>query len=360
MEEVNLQDGECGMINYKNVLNITNDVYGCLQDDVSRDIYKARVMNSLTYDYNYITKITVNNIDVMDKLRKDIEPYIKEGKKLILDGAGYYGKSIKMTLKDIKFECFSDRNSQENLVMGIPVLSRKNAVEKYPDALFIVDSMVYARPIKAELEQLGVEHILDFGSYLGKNGKALDNQYYDVFKFSDNEVIADVGCFDCYTMMQYFKYGNTKYKKIYSFEPEPQQYMHCKKIIEKDGCKNWDIYNYGVYDDNAKLYFSSNSSSTKVSKDGDIEVDVIKLDDFFKTHETPTFIKMDIEGAELAALKGCADTIREYKPKLAICVYHKPEDIFEIPEYILSLNPNYKMWLRHYTNLINETVLYCE
>lgn len=136
--------------------------------------------------------------------------------------------------------------------------------------------------------------------------------------------------------------------------------MHCKEIIEKDGYKNWDIYNYGVYDDNGKLYFSSNSSSTKVSKDGDIEVDVIKLDDFFKTHEKPTFIKMDIEGAELAALRGCADTIREYKPKLAICVYHKPEDIFEIPEYILSLNPDYKMWLRHYTNLINETVLYCE
>lgn len=130
--------------------------------------------------------------------------------------------------------------------------------------------------------------------------------------------------------------------------------------MKKGGYQNWDIYNYGVYDNNSKLYFSSNSSSTKISNDGDIEVDVIKLDDFFKAHEAPTFIKMDIEGAELAALKGCAETISRYKPKLAICVYHKPEDIFEIPEYILSLNPDYKMYLRHYTNLVNETVLYCE
>ena len=316
-------------------------------------------MNSLTYDYNHITQITIDNLDVMSELRRDIEPYIKDGRKLILGGAGYYGKSIKMTLKDIKFECFSDRNSQENLVMGIPVLSRKDAVEKYPDALFIVDSMVYARPIKVELEQLGVEHVLDFGSYLGKNGKALDNQYYDVFRFSDDEVIADVGCFDCYTMKQYFKYGSSKYKKIYSFEPEPQQYMHCKELIEKGRYSNWEIYNYGVYDNNDKLYFSSNSSSTKVSKDGDIEVDVIKLDDFFKKHDVPTFIKMDIEGAELAALKGCDETISKYKPKLAICVYHKPGDIFEILEYILSLNLDYKMWLIDYSYVINVSVLYC-
>ena len=149
------------------------------------------------------------------------------------------------------------------------------------------------------------------------------------FVFDKDEVVADVGCFDCESILQYFNYANKVYTKIYYFEPEPHQYAHCKEIIEKGGYQNWDIFNYGVYDNNSKLYFSSNSSCTKISNDGDIEVDVIKLDDFFKTHEASTFIKMDIEGAELAALKGCAETITRYKPKLAICVYHKPEDIFE-------------------------------
>lgn len=224
-------------------------------------------MNSLTYDYSFISQIAIDGIDVFAYLREQLKPYIQNGTKLILDGAGYYGKSIRRTMNDIKFECFSDKNPQEGMIMDLPVVSRNRAVEEYSDALFIITSMVFDREIRNELQEMGVKNILDF--------------------------VSDQSC-------------------------------------------------------------------TKVSDKGDIEVDVIKLDDFFKTHESPTFIKMDIEGAELAALRGCAETIRKHKPKLAICVYHKPEDIFEIPEYILSLNPDYKMWLRHYTNLVNETVLYCE
>ena len=345
---------------YKKLMKTTNIIYGKLQDDISRKIYKARIMNSITYDYNYMTQISVDGLDVIKYLRTKLEPYIQNETKLVLDGAGYYGKSIRRTLADINFECFVDKCLQESTVMGLRVISRKQAASEYKDALFIITSMVYGRQIKGELEKLGVKSILDFGEYLNQNSAIMENQYYDVLKFNDDEVIADVGCYDCYTMKQYFKYGNEKYGKIYSFEPEPKQYEKCKELIKKGKYHDWSIFNYGVYDNNSKLFFSSNSSCTKVSEDGDIAVEAIKLDDFFESHESPTFIKMDIEGAELAALKGCAETIRKYKPKLAICVYHKPEDIFEIPEYILSLNPDYKMWLRHYTNLVNETVLYCE
>lgn len=71
-----------------------------------------------------------------------------------------------------------------------------------------------------------------------------------------------------------------------------------------------------------------------------------------------TFIKMDIEGAELEALHGCRDTIIKYRPKLAICVYHKPEDIIEIPSYIHEIVPEYKLYLRHHSKDLSETVLY--
>lgn len=67
---------------------------------------------------------------------------------------------------------------------------------------------------------------------------------------------------------------------------------------------------------------------------------------------------MDVEGAELESLKGASGTIQRYKPKLAICIYHKPEDMTEIPLYIKSLVPEYKLYVRHHSNSIAETVLY--
>ena len=74
--------------------------------------------------------------------------------------------------------------------------------------------------------------------------------------------------------------------------------------------------------------------------------------------EKVSFIKMDIEGSELAALKGCKKIITRNNPKLAICVYHKSEDLIEIPKFILSINPNYKLFLRNYAPSATETVLY--
>ena len=71
-----------------------------------------------------------------------------------------------------------------------------------------------------------------------------------------------------------------------------------------------------------------------------------------------TFIKMDIEGAELEALKGSREIIQRYRPRLAISAYHKKEDLVELPLYIKELVPEYKLYIRHYSNAGVETVLY--
>ena len=67
---------------------------------------------------------------------------------------------------------------------------------------------------------------------------------------------------------------------------------------------------------------------------------------------------MDIEGSELKAIIGAREIIKKFHPTLAISVYHKPEDIVEIPQLIMDINPNYKFSLRHYSIGDFDTVLY--
>jgi len=62
----------------------------------------------------------------------------------------------------------------------------------------------------------------------------------------------------------------------------------------------------------------------------------------------------------LNALIGASETIQKFKPKLAICAYHKGDDLITLPQFIRSLDPNYKLYLRHCTPTWAETVLYAE
>lgn len=70
-------------------------------------------------------------------------------------------------------------------------------------------------------------------------------------------------------------------------------------------------------------------------------------------------IKLDIEGAELAALTGAAGVIRRDNPCLQICLYHKDPDLWEIPQYIKGLVPEYRMFVGHHSCCLLDTVLYC-
>lgn len=89
------------------------------------------------------------------------------------------------------------------------------------------------------------------------------------------------------------------------------------------------------------------------------QVETIALDDYVERQgiKRVDYIKMDIEGAEEEALRGAKNTIRLMKPKLAICLYHKPDDLYRIPKLIHNLCPHYRFHLKHATMHQEETVL---
>ena len=116
------------------------------------------------------------------------------------------------------------------------------------------------------------------------------------------------------------------------------------------------MYPYALSDKECFVRFNSNGSlGAAVSDNGNSFVKCVALDDIVE--EDYALIKLDVEGFELNVLKGAVKFLKNNSP-LMICVYHKPEDIYQMPEFILSVNDKYKFYLRHYTNSIFETVLY--
>ncbi|TQR46404.1 FkbM family methyltransferase [Paenibacillus popilliae] len=183
-------------------------------------------------------------------------------------------------------------------------------------------------------------------------------QYFesDIIVLSKEEIFVDGGAFTGDTLEIFLEQTGGKYKKVYAFEPEVLKH---KPFLDKYGqSANIELIPCGLWSQKDQLPFSAQGSvSSGLSANGNIEIPVISIDEVLQG-EPVTFIKMDIEGAELEALKGAERTIREYKPKLAICVNHKPLDIVQIPMYLKQLVPEYKLFMRHYSDGFCETVCY--
>ncbi len=186
-------------------------------------------------------------------------------------------------------------------------------------------------------------------------------QYLDVFEPVDDEIIIDAGCYNGATAIRFLEWGKGKVKRVYSFEFDPSSYARCERNLEpyKDRVT---LINCGLWDKDEVIYTAPNGSGgSTVFSEGSTEIRLTSIDNVVNGGAV-TLIELDIEGAELKALMGAKNTIIRHRPRLAISLYHKPEDLYEIPGYILSLVPEYKFYLRHYASNEWETVLYayCE
>ncbi|MDR1377960.1 MAG: FkbM family methyltransferase, partial [Synergistaceae bacterium] len=108
---------------------------------------------------------------------------------------------------------------------------------------------------------------------------------------------------------------------------------------------------------NESLTISGTVGMFALSETGGQSIQVVRLDDALAAF-APTMLKMDIEGAEIDTIHGASELIRAHHPDLAICVYHKISDYWEIPVMLHELNPNYEFYLRSHSSCTLETVLY--
>lgn len=181
-----------------------------------------------------------------------------------------------------------------------------------------------------------------------------EKQYLESFVPDSPVPFVDCGGFTGDTLERFLKSGR-KYSRIYFFEPDPKSFE--KACRDFSGVKNIDFYNKGLHSREVKLLFdSAGALGSCVSGEGNTVISCVSLDSVIQ--EERAFIKMDIEGSEKFALEGSKRLI-ENNSVLAVSVYHLAEDIWKIPLIIMNLNPNYKFFLRHYSDINTETVLYC-
>ena len=147
----------------------------------------------------------------------------------------------------------------------------------------------------------------------------------------------DCGAFDGDSAHDFIE-AYPQYDQIIEFEPDQYNVQKIEERVKREGIRDLKIVSKGVWSDTTTLCFQAEGkSSSSISEEGEIKIDVIRLDDMYDQFTPYSLIKMDIEGSELEALKGAAKVIREISPALAICVYHKREDLITIPQYIKSL-----------------------
>lgn len=183
----------------------------------------------------------------------------------------------------------------------------------------------------------------------------IQEQYFEAFlALGDNEVFVDGGGFDGTTTARFIQ-NVPNYEKIYFFEPQPEMLRLSENRLSV--YPNIMFFRQGLYKKNVFLKLDSTmGSSSRISETGDITIECVALDDVVS--RKITFLKLDVEGAELEALEGAERTIIEYHPRIAVCTYHNQEHFWRIPEYVLSLNDDYSVFMRHYTEGILETVMY--
>lgn len=354
--------------------NKTDRVLSYLEDEESRFIYQKRVEYNESGDFRAIKAITDRYLpQLKDRpyypgIEEKMLERLKERNRIILFGSGLNGRTCLEFLRTQNRSalCFADNNSGRwgSMIDGLEVRDPQKIDYKEVDAVLITPyEQVFVDAIRRQLLDMGVseESLICYRDYCPA---MLEYEQYfdpDIIDLQENEVFVDAGVLNLGTSLRFIEECEKKQIKkfkIYAFEPDGASYARCQEIRKTIPDVDLQLYHAGLWSEDTTLHFTEmgNGASRITQQDTATSIKVAALDHCVS--DAVTFIKMDIEGAELEALKGCQEIICRYRPRLAISIYHKKEDLAEIPLFIKNLVPEYRLYVRHYSNDTGETVLY--
>lgn len=165
-------------------------------------------------------------------------------------------------------------------------------------------------------------------------------ELYSLLALHEGETYLDLGAYTGDTVLEFVQ-AAPGWNSITALEPDDKNY---KKLIKNtEGLFSMECMQAAVGDFCGMLGFSSLGGRSSRAG-GDKRISAVTVDSLKKPF---SFIKMDVEGSEEAALFGAAETIARHRPKMLVAAYHRSRDIFSLPLAVKQMRPDYKVYLRH-------------
>lgn len=345
--------------------------------------------------------------------------WLVQSRPVFIFGAGQFGRDVCLALRDQGFEVlgFIESQSRPEPVLGLPVLTWDQLKPEDTKSQLVIGIYNRSMPLD-ELERigrtarftdvfmpwdifgqfeaaLGWRYWLSAPSLIMSNIDLLEAAYdslsdadsrecllnicrfrlgrntsYGSFKHSENQYFNDLTIGDWGARPMHYvdggAYNGDTFVELASlcnvtgaclFEPDRENFVRLSKVAAATPvpslCLPLALSNgYQMLSFNA-----GNGEAGAITKDGSSHVAAVALDDVLHGHAVD-FIKLDVEGAEIQALMGAAKTIEHFRPILAISLYHRAQDIWEVPKLLKSLCPDYLFNLRQHWFNSFDSVLY--
>ncbi|MGA3282047.1 MAG: FkbM family methyltransferase [Smithella sp.] len=183
----------------------------------------------------------------------------------------------------------------------------------------------------------------------------------DLWTSNSKEIFIDCGAFRGDTIKNFIVNYDSAFSKIIAIEPDPENYQYLNNYVSTlpENINN-KIFTYqtAVGEKSGEISFDiSGTVASAINSSSDIKIKCSTLDALCEGFE-PTFVKMDVEGAELDILKGAQKIISKARTIWAVCLYHRQTDLWRIPLYFNKLSDEYFFYLRRYAEESWELIMY--
>lgn len=340
----------------------------------------------------------------LDRIQQQGLPF----RECLMFGAGHRGQLLCKYLETLGVSvlAFIDNNAEMHghIIEGRKILSLPNALEKF-DGVSIFIASSHIREIGFQLQKNGINlyYALPYTSFFfdpifhkkhrdeinnvykllkdddsrnifasviktyitGDEGHLIHSKYdqynHPLVKAITGDTIIDGGAYTGDTLELYHK--NARPNLVLCVEPTEDAYIKLEETSRSFPSSSL-CRKSGLWSKACTLNFAKNSLSpagNRIAEHGKLEISCISIDELIEeyTLNRVDMIKLDVEGSEIEALQGATRSIITYKPRLQISIYHRIEDIFEIPLMIKALRPDYHFYIGHHAPDVHETVLYC-